>query len=128
MTYPTAEQVAAQLDRARRLRDGKWMACCPAHDDRSPSLSITDGRDRLLLYCFAGCNYAEVRDVLVSRGILPERSEQPYTPRLTQGDRDYMQSFVLLYRAAVRRGEAPNDQERARYRAYQQKLATEGAQ
>jgi hypothetical protein len=31
-------------------------ACCPAHDDRNPSLSIARGRDgKVLLKCFAGC-------------------------------------------------------------------------
>lgn len=32
------------------------MACCPAHDDQRPSLSIGQGDDgRALLHCFAGC-------------------------------------------------------------------------
>lgn len=34
----------------------RWMAQCPAHDDRNPSLSITENADgSLILYCFAGC-------------------------------------------------------------------------
>ena len=33
-----------------------WMARCPAHDDRTPSLSIAEGRDgRAVLKCHAGC-------------------------------------------------------------------------
>lgn len=33
-----------------------WMACCPAHDDQHPSLSISTGKDgRILLNCMAGC-------------------------------------------------------------------------
>lgn len=33
-----------------------WSACCPAHDDRQPSLSIAEGDDgRVLLKCHAGC-------------------------------------------------------------------------
>lgn len=35
---------------------GAWVACCPAHEDRSPSLSICEHRDgTLLVHCFAGC-------------------------------------------------------------------------
>src|SRR5215203_4753504 len=34
----------------------KFTAKCPAHDDRSPSLSVREGADRrTLLYCHAGC-------------------------------------------------------------------------
>jgi len=34
-----------------------WVACCPAHDDRNPSLSVSEGKDgRALLHCFAGCS------------------------------------------------------------------------
>lgn len=123
---PTAEQVAAHLDRARRVRDGQWMACCPAHDDRSPSLQITDGHSRLLLHCFSGCTFEEVRDVLQSRGILPTWEAPRGRPRLTQGDRDYMQSFVLLYRNAEQRGIQPTSRDRALYLAYRDRLAQEG--
>jgi hypothetical protein len=38
-----------------------FMACCPAHDDRSPSLSVKEGDDgRVLIHCFAGCTFNEV--------------------------------------------------------------------
>ena len=37
-------------------RPGYWMAQCPAHEDRNPSLSVAEGRDaRALLKCHAGC-------------------------------------------------------------------------
>jgi hypothetical protein len=38
-------------------RSGKgFKALCPAHPDRTPSLSVTEGQDgRVLLHCFAGC-------------------------------------------------------------------------
>lgn len=38
-------------------RRGHWTACCPAHEDRSPSLAITETDDgRILLKCFGGCS------------------------------------------------------------------------
>ena len=50
----TAEQIAERLH-ARRSGAG-WLARCPAHEDRSPSLSIGEGRDgKILLHCFGGC-------------------------------------------------------------------------
>ena len=62
---------------------GRWhgaygTAPCPAHDDRSPSLSLKDGRDgRLLAYCHAGCDWRAVRDALRGMGHLPGRGEAP---------------------------------------------------
>jgi len=38
-------------------RNGRWTACCPAHDDKSPSLAIRQTEDgRILLHCFGGCS------------------------------------------------------------------------
>lgn len=55
---------AAGVDLVCRL-GGSWhdtsgMCRCPAHDDRSPSLSVRIGRTRLLLKCFAGCDTLDV--------------------------------------------------------------------
>ena len=55
---------------------GRWLgtyglARCPAHDDRSPSLSIAEGHDgRLLLYCFAGCDFEAIRAALVAARLM----------------------------------------------------------
>lgn len=44
---------------------GTWMAQCPAHDDRSASLSIKEANDgRVLLNCFAGCEVTAICDSL----------------------------------------------------------------
>lgn len=56
--------VAALLDRLQGVRargDGRWSARCPAHPDKSPSLSIRELADgRVLLHCFAGCGGVEI--------------------------------------------------------------------
>lgn len=52
----TAEAVTHLLH-ARPTGRGRWTAHCPAHEDRSPSLSIATGRDgRILVHCHAGCS------------------------------------------------------------------------
>ena len=49
---------------------GGWMARCPAHDDKTPSLSIRQGRDgKVLVRCHAGCEQAAVIAALRSRGL-----------------------------------------------------------
>jgi len=46
----------AALVQAQRTGAGRWKARCPAHNDRSPSLSIRAGDDgRVLVLCRAGC-------------------------------------------------------------------------
>lgn len=32
-----------------------YTACCPAHDDENPSLSICESSEKILMNCFAGC-------------------------------------------------------------------------
>lgn len=61
-----AGDVAMRLSKPGRGRSKKsgegWMAPCPAHDDRTPSLSLKNGDDgKLLWYCFGGCQSADVK-------------------------------------------------------------------
>lgn len=44
--------------------DRTRSARCPAHDDHSPSLSVTRASDRVLIRCQAGCDTADILDVL----------------------------------------------------------------
>ena len=43
---------------------GEWVALCPAHDDRSPSLSVGYKDGKTLLYCHTGCSQEAVLDAL----------------------------------------------------------------
>jgi len=57
----THDSFLARLERVRRVRDGAWMARCPAHEDRTASLSIGTGRGgRILLNDFGGCTTPRV--------------------------------------------------------------------
>ena len=56
----------ALFDAANRRSPREWMVRCPAHGDRTPSLSIKRGADRWLLHCHAGC---ETSDVLRALGL-----------------------------------------------------------
>lgn len=50
-------------------RQNRGMCCCPAHDDRTPSLSVTLGRKAILFHCFAGCSNDEVIAALDRQGV-----------------------------------------------------------
>ena len=56
----TPEKLLERLDSVTKRAPGEWMAKCPAHNDRSPSLSISSAEDCVLIHCFAGCGVAEV--------------------------------------------------------------------
>jgi hypothetical protein len=64
----SAETIATALG-GRKTGDG-WMARCPAHEDRIPSLSIRDGDDaKLLVHCHAGCGQEQVISILRAHGL-----------------------------------------------------------
>jgi hypothetical protein len=49
-------KILDRLDGVRQTKPGRWIAKCPAHPDRSPSLSIKEENDgRILLLDFGGC-------------------------------------------------------------------------
>lgn len=55
----TTSEILPLLKRVKRAKNG-WTACCPAHDDQSPSLSIKEAGTKVLLHCHAGCKYTDV--------------------------------------------------------------------
>ena len=65
----TPETIAKALGGCKT--GGCWMTRCPAHDDRHPSLSITERDGKLLVYCHTGCDQQAVWDALRDRGREP---------------------------------------------------------
>jgi len=64
----TAETVAKAL--GGRKAGSAWMARCPVHEDREPSLSIKDASDgKVLVRCHAGCEQHRVIAALRARGL-----------------------------------------------------------
>lgn len=72
------DRAAAALEaKGCRGKGSAWQ--CPAHEDRTASLSLSEGRDgRALLKCHAGCELADVLDALglTVADISPEREER----------------------------------------------------
>jgi hypothetical protein len=80
----TVETLLSRLDKVRRTGPGRWIACCPAHEDRSPSLAVRELDDgRVLLHCFSSCS---VEEVLAALGLtfddlFPERPKGHHVRR-----------------------------------------------
>jgi putative DNA primase/helicase len=84
-----AESVAQAL--GGRKAGSAWMARCPAHDDRDPSLSIRNAGDgKVLVRCHAGCDQGRVIAALRSCGLWEESGHHRLTrpaPRVAANDR-----------------------------------------
>lgn len=65
----SAQFIAERLQKFRTVGRGKWMACCPAHGDKTPSLHIADVNGRVLVKCFGGCSQSAVINALKTLGL-----------------------------------------------------------
>ena len=133
-----AEEIAYALPRGKRIGPDKYLACCCAHADKNPSLSITQAQDKVLVKCWAGCSQSEVIEALKSRGLW--RSKQKTDrPRFTlsQGQIIYMKAFVLIYyhdvARAISEGLEPEqimklhtDEEKRKAREFSRMLKAQG--
>ena len=55
------DKVLARLEGVKKNGHGRYLARCPAHKDRSPSLSVKETDTGLILvHCFAGCSVDDV--------------------------------------------------------------------
>jgi putative DNA primase/helicase len=104
----TAEFIAKALN-GNRAGAG-WMACCPAHDDRTPSLSLRDSSSGVVLVCcHAGCEQEHVIEVLRSRGLwtnrrprrLARRVTAPAQRKLDQDEAKRTEAALEIWRSAA---------------------------
>ena len=59
--YSPFDNLLSHLDKVKRTGPGRCVAQCPAHVDKSPSLTIRETDDgRVLVHCFAGCSVHEI--------------------------------------------------------------------
>ena len=93
----TAAEIAKHLQKAKKAGDGSWVACCPAHDDKNPSLSITDvdGRDTPLHHCHAGC---EFEDIIRHIPQLPSIEADPQYEQQVAFKPDYFNPRRYIYK------------------------------
>jgi len=102
-----AEAVLAQLKGVRCSGDG-WIARCPAHDDRNPSLSICERNRKILLYCHAGCAVEAVCDAM---GI--KVSQLFHTPRDSRNVEPHIVVYARQQIAGLRSRLTPTEREGA---------------
>ena len=104
----TAEDMAKAL--GGRKAGSDWTARCPAHDDRTPSLSIRDAdSNTVLVRCHAGCDQDRVIAALRARGLwaeIPPRSiarnarRAPVDRKPDQNDASRSEAALAIWQSA----------------------------
>lgn len=89
-TRPDVYAILDRLDKVKNNGPGRWLACCPAHQDRSPSLAVRETSDgTILMKCFAGCPTGDVLAAigLELKDLFPERDNDAYSTSKRPGER-----------------------------------------
>ena len=123
------ENLLSRLEKVKQTGPDQYVACCPAHEDKSPSLSIAQRDDRLLLHCFSGCSSDAVLDAIgLEFGDLYDKpiSHHQKSIRRPFPAADILRAISLELTVTVmaaeqmRNGDALSDEDMARlYLAYQ---------
>lgn len=59
-----ADILISRLQKVRETSRGNWIACCPAHADKNPSMTVKDDDGTVLVHCFAGCSVEQILDAV----------------------------------------------------------------
>lgn len=79
----SADALVSRLEKCKRTGNGSWIARCPAHEDKNPSLTVRELEDgRVLVHCFAGCSVEAVLGALSLEfdALFPPRPSSDYVP------------------------------------------------
>lgn len=101
----------------RKTSDDSYMACCPAHTDKSPSLSIKGLPDgRVLMHCFAGCPWDEilfVMDMEPADIMPPDNNYRPVKNAAKAAEKRFIRDVEsLVISSKVARGERLSESEK----------------
>lgn len=107
----------------------RHVARCPAHEDKSPSLSLSRGQDgRVLVHCHAGC---ETRDVLAAVGLelkdlfpenLSREQRQQYRREKLEKERHFERLVIEAGNGTLAKGTELSDEDVARMALAQERI------
>ena len=124
-----AEIILERLDMVRKTGSNKWIARCPAQQDGTPSLSVTEvsNGERVLIHCHAGCG---ALDILESVGLdwsalYPEGENYSPLFKNTREQQAIDDMVVAIAQAKRAKGERLSEQDKQAL--IQAKLRTVGA-
>lgn len=121
----SADILLQHLRKIKRTGPNRWLACCPAHEDKAPSLSVRELDSGVtLVHCFSGCSVHEILGAagLELSDLFPPRTDQHFV----KGERRpfpatdilraiaFESTLVLIAAADLLAGHPFNETDRAR--------------
>ncbi len=89
-------------------RNGRGMARCPVHNDRTPSLSLADGDNgRLLVKCFGGCEPRAILAALRQQGTTSHIPVVPISQPRRPLPSDWSQRAEAIFCSSLALGGTP---------------------
>lgn len=102
---PYVDKFLSRLKGVRKLGDGRYVAHCPAHDDRTPSLHATVKDGRLLIHCKAECTAQDVLDSigLTFADLYPDADRAAYAAATASRGKKWSRNYPVDELALERR-------------------------
>ncbi|NMZ80794.1 virulence-associated protein E [Pseudomonas mandelii] len=121
-----AHKLLSRLDNVREVKMGKWTACCPAHDDKDPSMNITEVEDgKLLVKCWAGCSVTEILASveLELRDLFPDCGSKPRRLGPSRAAIERERMVHLIGQSLIAQGAELSEEDRHRFELACDRLA-----
>ena len=112
------EAIKSKLNKVRPSGKDRWMACCPAHEDKSRSLMFGDKPHKVSIHCFAGCTVEEITSAMGMRvsdlykDSLTPINRDRYRYRALQKEMEHVTIVLQMYDSDLRQG---NEIDTAKY-------------
>lgn len=92
----------ARLDKVKHTGENKWLACCPGHDDKTPSLAVKSVNEKILIHCFAGCDVSDIVQAvgLELADLMPEKPSYQKGSRPPRFNKHELFN-ILAYESAI---------------------------
>ncbi|MHC8355666.1 virulence-associated protein E [Pseudomonas sp. LB3P81] len=121
-----ADKLLPLLDKVRQVKPGKWTARCPAHDDKTPSLHITEVEDgKLLVKCWAGCSTTQIVTAvgLELRDLFPDCGSKPRRLGPSRAAVERERVVHLIGQSLIAQGAELSEEDRHRFELARVRLA-----
>lgn len=121
-----ADKFLSHLDKVRQVKTNRWLALCPAHPDKTPSLQISETEDgTLLVKCWAGCKTAAIISAagLEMRDLFPgHKAKNQHLPNHTAVAHERL--ILRLGQALLHQGAELTEEDKQRFELAHKRLAS----